>query len=121
MSVVKEIRGDKVDENPGVKHVKLRGVEYTISELDVDQYDAAMKVAEDRDGNVPFGKLLRAMVGMAVRPLPKGGPFKFPVYRTLEGVVNDMHFQDVPDELATPEPGDETGSEAAEGEAAPNA
>jgi hypothetical protein len=120
---LKAVKGDNLDPNPGERHVRLRGIDYTITELDVDQHDKAMKEAEDKDGNVQFSRLLRAMVGKAVRPLPKT-PFKFPVYRTLEGIVNEMHYEDVPDEIAQErKAAEEAAKEAAkdEGEPAPNA
>lgn len=117
-TTLKAVRGDKVTEEPGVKHIRLRGVDYTITEIDVDQHDEAMKMSEDPlTGQVPFGKLLRAMVMMCVRPLPKGKPWPFPVYRTLEQIVNEMHYIDLPDET----PKDDGDEEKAEGEPLPNA
>jgi hypothetical protein len=98
MPTLKAVKADKLTAVPGVRHVRLRGVDYTITEIDVDQHDEAMKTAEDENGNVPFGKLLRAMVLMSVRPLPKGKSWPFPVYRTLEQIVNEMHYIDLPDE-----------------------
>ena len=123
MPSLKAVKGGKVDDEPGVRHITLRGVAYTITEIDVPGYDKAMEAATDPEtGQVPFGKLLRAMVLACVRPIPKEG-WKYPVYRTLEGIVNEMHFLDLPDEAAA-EPGDEAGDgegAAQTGETAPNA
>ena len=105
-ATLKAVKGDKLTEIPGVRHARLRGVDYTITEIDVDQHDEAMKLAEDANGNVPFGKLLRAMVMMSVRPLPKT-KWSYPVYRTLEQIVNEMHYIDLPDETKVDETKDD--------------
>jgi hypothetical protein len=114
-TTVKAIRTGKLDEEPGVRHITLRGVEYTITEIDVPGYDKALEASMDENGQYPFNKLLRHLVMACVRPLPKT-PWKFPVYRTLEGIINDMHYTDLPDEAKKTDETDET-----EGDPAPNA
>ena len=93
----KAIKTGKQTDQPDARTVVLRGETYTIRELNVDEYDECLKAAEDENGNVPFGKLLRQMVARAVRPIP-ARPWKFPVYRTLESIVQEMHYTDVVDE-----------------------
>ena len=121
MPGVKTIRADKTTEEPGVRHITLRGVEYTITEIDVPGYDEALAEATQPDGTVPWGKLLRSMVAKCVRPLPKGKPWSYPVYRTLEGIVNDMHFLDLPDEAAAESGDEESDGEGGEETEVPNA
>lgn len=117
MSTGVKIKSGKTDEDPEVRHVTLRGIEYTIREIDVDEYDAIVReVADPVTGAVRFDRLLKGMVLRCVRPLPSK-PWKFPVYRTLEGIVNDMHYADLPDEAAK-ESEDEAGDE--EGAKPPN-
>ena len=122
MSTGVKIKSGKTDETPDVRHITLRGIEYTITEIDVDQYDEIVReIADPVTGAVRFDRLLKGMVLRCVRPLPSK-PWKFPVYRTLEGIVNDMHYTDLPDESKKDEKdeaGDEDEAEAKE-EAAPN-
>lgn len=98
---VKAVRGDKLTEDPTIRKITLRGVAYQIKELDADQYAECVEAATDPvDGSVRFDKLLKVMTlrcvspSLAVRKTPLG----YPVYRTLEGIVNVMHFLDLPDE-----------------------
>jgi hypothetical protein len=107
-----KIRSGKTDEDPEVRHVTLRGVEYTIREIDTNEYDEIVKeIADPLTGAVRFDRLLKGMVLRCVRPLP-AKPWKFPVYRTLEGIVNDMHYTDLVDETKKEsEDGDEAEAE----------
>jgi hypothetical protein len=115
-TALKAVKGGKTDEVPDVRKVTLRGVEYTIREIDVVEYDEIIDGLADENGAVRFDKLLRAMVMRCVTPLGSK-PFKFPVYRTLEGIVNEMHYADVKDEAA--EGGDEEADAAEDGETKP--
>lgn len=97
-SGLKAVKGGKTDETPDERHITLRGVAYTIREIDTVEYEEIIKeIADPETGGVRFDRLLKAMVLRCVRPLPSK-PWKFPVYRTLEGIVNEMHYTDLPDE-----------------------
>lgn len=102
---VKTIKGDNPDNEFAERKITLKGVEYTIRDLDVPQYEECLKAAEKPDGSVPFGDLLKVMVMRAVSPSPaaRKRPLPYPVYRTLENIVNVMHFLDLPDEAAPPD------------------
>ena len=114
MSSGVKIKSGKTDETPDERHITLRGVDYTIREIDVTEYDEIVKeVADPLTGAVRFDRVLKGMALRCVRPLPSK-PWKFPVYRTLEGIVNEMHYTDLPDEADKPE-GEGEGGEA-EGE-----
>lgn len=103
MANLKAVKGGKTDETPDVKHVTLRGIEYTIREIDVVEYDKMIESLADENGAVRFDKLLRQMVLKAVTPLGSA-PLKFPVYRALETIVNEMHYTDLEeDKEAKPE------------------
>jgi hypothetical protein len=93
-TALKAVKGGKTDDDPSVRHITLRGVEYTIREIDVVEYDEMIEGLADENGAVRFDKLLRAMVLKCVTPLGSK-PLKFPVFRTLEDIVNKMHYTDV--------------------------
>lgn len=110
-AAVKVIKGGKTNDNPDERKITLRGVEYTIREIDTDEYDDIIKTLEDGTGNVRFDKLLKAMVARCVRPLPNK-PFKFPVYKTLEGIVQEMHYTELEDEAKAAEGAEEAAEDA---------
>jgi hypothetical protein len=115
---LKAIKGGKDTEEFESKTITLRGVAYTIREVDLPQYKQALKAAEDAEGAVQFGDLLTQLVLVAVTPsiAARSKPIPFPVYRTLEGIVNEMHFRDLPDEAEDGDDGDSEG----EAKAPPN-
>lgn len=118
-STVKAVRGDNLTEEFANKKITLRGVQYTIKELDADEYAQCVEAATSQeDGSVRFDSLLKQMTLRCVSPslAVRKTPMPYPVYRTLEGIVNVMHFLDLPDEAEQPED-DEEPKEAA----APNA
>ena len=100
MPATKAIKSDKVTEEFGIEHITLRGVEYTIRELDVTEYDECQDAVKDEDGGILFSKLLRMMVLRCVSPsiAKRARPLPYPVYRTLEERVNLMHYTTVTDE-----------------------
>lgn len=120
-TALKAVKGGKTDDGPGVRHITLRGVAYTIREIDVIEYDQIIEGLADENGAVRFDKLLRAMVMKCVTPLGSK-PFSFPIYRTLEGIVNELHYTDVEDDAvaaakakaAAGEANEETEAEAEE-------
>lgn len=116
-AATKVVKSGKTEKTPGVEHITLRGVAYTITEIDVNVYDELIEQLADPNGAVRFDKLLRAMVTACVRPLPSK-PWPFAVYRTLEGIVNDMHYTDLKDEAATAEADAEGDGETGETEPA---
>ena len=97
---LKEVKGGKTDDKPDVVKRTMRGTEYTIRELTVPEYKECLKTATDPDGMTPFQDLLDQMVLRAVKPSPASmsKPMSYPVYRTLENIVNVMHFREVPDD-----------------------
>lgn len=97
---LKSIKGGKTENEFDERHITLRGVEYTIRELSVPEYKACLKEATDKDGFTPFQELLDLMVVRTVSPSPltRSKPMPYPVYRTLEDIVNTMHFITLPDE-----------------------
>ena len=109
----KAIRSDKVTEEPGVRRITLRGQEYMIREITTDQYEECVEAATNEvDGTVRFDRLLKVMTLRCISPslAVRETPLPYPVYRTLEGIVNIMHFLDLPDEGA-PAGGDEDGDD----------
>lgn len=125
-SGLKSIKGGKTENEFEDRHITLRGTEYTIRELDVTEYKACLKAATDETtGMTPFQDLLDQLVLRAVSPSPaaRSKPMPYPVYRTLEDIVNVMHFRELPDEAAKePEKaeGDEAEAEEEPAAAAPN-
>ena len=117
---LKSIKGGKTENEFEERHITLRGVEYTIRELDVTQYKACLKDATNADGFTPFQDLLDVMVVRCVTPSPaaRSKPMPYPVYRTLEDVVNTMHFVTLPDEAKKEETDAEGEAEKPEEEAA---
>lgn len=113
-----KVKAGKTDDDPSIRHITLRGVDYTIREIDTNEYDDIITGLADANGAVRFDKLLKAMVLKCVTPLPSK-PWKFPVYRTLEAIVNEMHYTDLADEAEKPAEDDGPEAEATE-EAAPN-
>jgi hypothetical protein len=113
---MKSVKGGKTEEEFEVRHITLRGTEYAIKELDVVQYKAALAQATKEDGSTPFQDLLDVMVLMCVQPSPasRSRPMPYPVYRTLEDIVNVMHFVTLEDE--SKKGGDEADSETTEEE-----
>lgn len=119
---LKTVKGGKTEDEFSERKITLRGTEYTIRELDVIQYKEALKAATKEDGTTPFQDLLDIMVLRCVSPSPatRSKPMPYPVYRTLEDIVNVMHFITLRDEAKTePEPDDEAEPED-EAEPAPN-
>jgi len=113
---VKTVKGGKTEDEFDHRTIKLRGVEYTIKELDVVQYKEALKAATDeKTGMTPFQDLLDVMVLKCVSPSPaaRSKPMPYPVYRTLENIVNEMHFitldEDKADKPAESEEGEGDG------------
>jgi len=117
-AALKAVKGGKTEDEFTSRTITLRGVEYTIRELDVVEYKSALKQATDATGFTPFQDLLDVMVPMTVSPSPaaRRKPMPYPVYRTLEDIVNVMHFITLRDEAeAEPEPtvdGEEAHEEA---------
>lgn len=128
MSNVKAIKGGKTEAEPEVQTITLRGVAYRIREVDVIEYKECLKAATDPVTKMtPFGDLLEQLVMRCVSPSPAAGskPMPYPIYRRLEGIVNEMHFIDIESEeekaeaaKLTAEPGAE--EEQPEEEADPN-
>ena len=122
---LKTVKGGKTEDEFAERKITLRGTEYTIRELDVVQYKAALKDATREDGTTPFQDLLDIMVMRCVTPNPatRSKPMPYPVYRTLEDIVNVMHFITLRDEAAKGED-DEEGADGedsdSEEQAAPN-
>lgn len=117
MSSLKSIKGGKTEAEPEIRTMTLRGVTYTIREADVVEYKAAIKSATGTSGMTAFGDLLEQLVMLCVSPSPASldRPMPYPIYRMLEGVINEMHFEDVEDESGK----DDEGTDA-EPEQAPN-
>jgi hypothetical protein len=123
---LKSVKGGKTDDTPEVRTITLRGVEYKIREATVPEYKESLKAATDeKTGFTPFGELLEALTMRLVSPSPLASskPMSYPIYRRLEGIVNEMHFTDIEsdEEKAAAEGEDE--DEAVEEEleaAAPN-
>lgn len=119
---LKTVKGGKTEDEFSERKITLRGTEYTIRELDVVQYKEALKTATREDGTTPFQDLLDIMVMRCVTPSPaaRSKPMPYPVYRTLEDIVNVMHFITLRDEAAVADD-DESDDEAEdEAEPAPN-
>ena len=123
---LKTVKGGKTEAEPEVVKRTMRGVEYTIRELDVTEYKDCLKAATNAEtGLTPFQDLLDMMVMRAITPSPASlsKPMPYPIYRTLEDIVNTMHFRDVPEDKAPEEPkadGDEAETETPAEEAVPN-
>lgn len=117
---LKTVKGGKTEDEFAERKITLRGVAYTVRELDVVQYKEALKAATKEDGATPFQDLLDLMVMRCVSPNPatRSKPMPYPVYRTLEDVVNVMHFITLRDE-ATDDDG-ESDEDDGEGEPGPN-
>ena len=112
---VKVIKGGKTDEAPTVRRITLRGVRYTIREIDTVEYDELVEQVQDlATQTVRYDKLLRAMVARCASPMPSK-PLPYPVYRTLQNIVEEMHYTDLVDEGEKPD--EET---EGEGETVPN-
>jgi len=111
---LKTIKGGKTTNEFETKSIALRGTTYTVRELDTDEYEECLKSAEDERGFAEFGRLLKLMTIRAVSPSPaaRSRPLPYPIYRTLEQIVNVMHFSDLtedkPDEPEEEEPAAET-------------
>ena len=118
---LKAVKGGKTEDEFAERKITLRGVEYTIKELDVIQYKEALAAATKEDGSTPFQDLLDVMVARCVSPSPasRSRPMPYPVYRTLEDVVNIMHFITLRDEAKAAEAGDDE-EVAEEDQPAPN-
>ena len=119
---MKTVKGGNVDNEFAERHITLRGIEYTMKELDVPEYEECLKAAEQSDGSVPFAGLLKIMCLRSITPsiAARRRPLPYPVYRTLENIVNVMHFLDLPDEAKKPDEDDKE-PETEDEEAAPNA
>lgn len=117
MASLKTVKGGKATAEFETRTIVLRGTTYTVRELDVDEYEECLKSAEDERGFAEFGRLLKMMTIRAVSPSPaaRERPLPYPIYRTLEQIVNVMHFSD----LAEDSP-DEPDDEEAEPETVPN-
>lgn len=118
---LKSVKGGKTEAEPEVVTRVMRGVTYTIRELDVAEYKDCLKAATDeKSGLTPFQDLLDIMVMRSITPSPAtlSKPMPYPVYRTLEELVNTMHFRDVPEDRPVEEPEDE--KPETEDEPAPN-
>lgn len=126
-TALKEVKGGKTEDVPDVVKRTMRGTEYVIRELTVPEYKECLKAATDPEGLTPFQDLLDQMVLRAVKPSPAAGskPMSYPIYRTLENIVNVMHFREVPEDGETEDEEDgfvdspEEGAEE-EKEAVPN-
>lgn len=121
---MKAVRGDKVSDEPGITRITLRGQEYVVRELSVDEYEECVDAATDKEsGLVTFGKLLKMMALRSISPslAVRKTPLPYPVYRTLEGIVNVTHFTDLPDEAAKDKGGDDEDESGKPEVAAPNA
>jgi hypothetical protein len=118
---LKTVKGGKTEDEFAERKITLRGTEYTIRELDVVQYKAALKDATKEDGTTPFQDLLDLMVLRCVSPSPatRSKPMPYPVYRTLEDIVNVMHFITLRDEAAKGDDDDDGDDEENEGEGEP--
>jgi hypothetical protein len=116
VSNLKSVKSGKTEAVFETRTRTLRGIEFTIRELDVVEYKDALKAAEGPDGMTPFQNLLDVMVLKCVTPSPASfsKPLPYPIYRTLEDMVNVMHFVNLPDEAKKD---DEDG---AEGDEAPD-
>lgn len=99
---LKTVKGGKTEAAAEIVKRRMRGVEYSIRELDVVEYKDCLKAATKPDGLTPFQDLLDQMVLRAITPSPASlsKPMPYPVYRTLEDIVNSMHFRDVPEDKA---------------------
>jgi hypothetical protein len=117
---LKTIKGGKTENEFETRRITLRGIEYEITELGVTEYKQVLAASTDKDGFTPFQTLLDNLVVRCVKPSPatRTTPMPYPVYRTLEDIVNTMHFRTLPDEAAPVEP--EEADEDAPEEAAPN-
>ena len=120
---LKAVKGGKTTDEFETRTRIMRGIEYTIRELSVPEYKECLEQATREDGTTPFQDLLDQMVLRAVSPSPaaRSKPMPYPIYRTLEDVVNTMHFRTVPEDKAAE--GDEsTDDESADDEdvAVPN-
>lgn len=118
MPDVKAVKGDKVSEEPGVTRITLRGTEYTVRELTVDEYEECVAASTDKaTGVTTMARLLKMMSLRAISPslATLSKPLPYPVYRTLEGIVSDTHFVDLVDEAKADE-GNEKGPEPAPNE-----
>lgn len=104
MSTLKAVKGGKTENEFDDRHITLRGVEYTVKELSVTEYKECLKSAT-KDGFTPFQDLLDVMVVRCISPNPaaRTKPMPYPVYRTLEDIVNTMHFTTLEDEAKKPE------------------
>ena len=100
----KSVRAGKTEAEPEIRKVTLRGVTYVIRELDVVEYKKCLEAAT-KNGFTPFQDLLDQMVIMAIKPSPATAkrPLPYPVYRTLEDIVNVMHFVNLEDEADKPD------------------
>ena len=114
----KTVKGGKATAEFETRTITLRGITYTMRELDVDEYEECLKSAEDERGFAEFGRLLKMMTIRAVSPSPaaRERPLPYPIYRTLEQVVNVMHFSDLNEDA--PEASDD--EDATEPETVPN-
>lgn len=119
---MKTVKAGKTENEFEDRHITLRGVDYTIKELDVVQYKECLKSATDAEGFTPFQTLLDNMVMRCVSPSPaaRSKPMPYPVYRTLEDIVNVMHFITLEDENKPPEEEKTEGDGEAEAEPDPN-
>ena len=88
----KTVKDGKATAEFETRTITLRGITYTMRELDVDEYEECLKSAEDERGFAEFGRLLKMMTIRAVSPSPaaRERPLPYPIYRTLEQVVNVM-------------------------------
>jgi len=114
-SSLKTIKGGKTTDDFETRTITLRGTTYTIRELDTDEYEECLKSAEDDKGYAEFGRLVKLMTIRAVSPSPaaRPRPLPYPVYRTLEQIVNVMHFADLAEDSVAEE-ADEDAEPAAE-------
>lgn len=105
--------------------VKFRGVEYTIRELTIEEFDGINEKAtvkttttvdgEDReteriDGNTQSKLMIRA----CVTPSPPS-PMGLRLFNGLRFAVNNLHFSDEPDELKAKKPAKKVDEEVAPG------
>jgi len=119
---LKAVKGGKTEDDFEDRHITLRGIDYTIRELSVPEYKECLKSATDQNtGATPFQDLLDLMVLRCVSPsiAARSKPMPYVVYRTLEDIVNVMHFATL-DEDAKTEPEAEGGDGDEEAEAVPN-
>lgn len=123
MSTLKSVKGGKTDDSFEEHRITLRGTEYTIRELSVPEYKDCLKAATDeKTGLTPFSDLLDLMVLRSVSPslAARSTPISYPVYRTLEDLVNTTHFITLEDENKPPaKPGED--EPETEGEEEPEA